>query len=360
MSEFELIEAMLVAPASAVTLGGLESANRKGFRRRKQMPWSKSPRSVDPEAVKRASVWVGELELSALLTAMVSAGNGLAGSDSGWPDDIFYALRDASERRAIASAIAHHWSNALQTELSGSGQEWWFEERELDVPVVSLQASRDVEEYWVTAYEDPIWTTTAPVDHMCEQLIWGWELERVSRWSVKPASGARVFEVNGPDDWERLVRTYPLERRRRPHAGWELGHDSHEGLSNLMISLPGQRAVATNVACFVEPAWDRVAADWDAVHLTWAGYLTTEGLVIELGDGKVAMLRGWNAERTLWLNPVLEDPVPLPAPSIVVTSPEDEGVDVTTDMERQQADLQWLRARLGRDPSSDSGSSGPR
>ena len=347
MSEFELIEAMLVAPASAVTMGGLELAHRKGLGRRKQMPWSKSPRSVDPNAVRRAAEGVGELGLSALLTAMVSAGNGLAGSDSGWPDDIFYALRDAPERRKMASAIAHHWSNALQTELSAGRQEWWFEERELDVPVVSLQASRDVEEYWITAYEDPIWTTTAPVDHMCEQLIWGWELDRVSRWSVKPATGARVFEVNGPDDWERLVRTYPLERRRRPHAGWELRQDPEENLAKLLASLPGQRAVATNVAWFVEPEWNRVAVDWDAVHLTWAGYLTTEGLVIELGDEKVAMLRGWNSERTLWLNAVLEDPVPLPAPSLVVTSPEDEGVDVTTDMERQHADLQWLQARLG-------------
>ena len=50
------------------------------------------------------------------------------------------------------------------------------------------------------------------------------------------------------------------------------------------------------------------------MHLSWAGFLTTEGTVIDLGDGDVTMLRFWGAERTMWLRDVFGDPEPNPEP----------------------------------------------
>ena len=90
-----------------------------------------------------------------------------------------------------------------------------------------------------------------------------------------------------------------------------------------------------------------VAVDWDGVHLTWGGFLTTEGLVIDLGDNDVAMMRGWGSERTLWLNPVLTDPVPLSRPPLTGRMNYNTGVDVRTDEKRRAEDLDWLTDRLG-------------
>jgi hypothetical protein len=100
---------------------------------------------------------------------------------------------------------------------------------------------------------------------------------------------------------------------------------------------------------FVEPDWDAVAQDFDGVHLTWAGFITTEGTAIDLSEGDVAMMRNWNSERTLWLNPVLRDPRPLPK----ITPPhdglgyEDWFIDPSSNPERLKRDLEWLSGALG-------------
>lgn len=98
---------------------------------------------------------------------------------------------------------------------------------------------------------------------------------------------------------------------------------------------------------FIEPEWNAVAVDWDAIHLTWGGFLTTEGLVIDLPDGDVATLRNWCSERTLWLNPVLSEPEPLPRPALSGRIDNDSGLDPRTDESRLAQDLDWLRYRLG-------------
>jgi hypothetical protein len=48
-----------------------------------------------------------------------------------------------------------------------------------------------------------------------------------------------------------------------------------------------------------------VAADWDAVHVSVAGYLTTAGIAIPAGGGACTMLAGWDPDATWWLNDVL-------------------------------------------------------
>ncbi len=44
--------------------------------------------------------------------------------------------------------------------------------------------------------------------------------------------------------------------------------------------------------------------DYDAVHLTAAGYLTTAGWPVPVGEART-VLAGWNPDETYWLTDVL-------------------------------------------------------
>jgi hypothetical protein len=48
-----------------------------------------------------------------------------------------------------------------------------------------------------------------------------------------------------------------------------------------------------------------VAADWDAIHVSVAGYLTAAGGAIPASGGARTMLAGWDPDATWWLNDVL-------------------------------------------------------
>ncbi len=57
------------------------------------------------------------------------------------------------------------------------------------------------------------------------------------------------------------------------------------------------------------PDWADVAADFDAVHLTVAGYLTTAGRIMRVAR-EATLLAGWNPDETYWLNDVLRESGP--------------------------------------------------
>ena len=97
------------------------------------------------------------------------------------------------------------------------------------------------------------------------------------------------------------------------------------------------------------PDWAAVAADYDGVHVSWAGFLTAEGYVSDLDGGDVTMLRYWFSERTLWLRDVFGEPIPLDTPhsdiaDIVL------GIDVRNDDIRRAHDITVLRAQRGQPP----------
>ena len=81
------------------------------------------------------------------------------------------------------------------------------------------------------------------------------------------------------------------------------------------------------------PDWRAVSERYDGVHLSWAGFITSEGCITDLDGGDVTMLRYWFSERTNWLADVFGEPEPLPAPWL----PYDTlvGADVTTDEGRR-------------------------
>ncbi len=86
-------------------------------------------------------------------------------------------------------------------------------------------------------------------------------------WRLEALPSARVFEVHGPDDWRALCLRYPGEIRE----------------DRLL------------------PDWQAVARDWDGVHLSIGGLLTTQKVVVDAG-GRRAELNGWDSESTVWLS----------------------------------------------------------
>ena len=103
-------------------------------------------------------------------------------------------------------------------------------------------------------------------------------------WPVAPEDGARVYEICGPDQWAELVERYPLDvSKSRRHDWWR----------------------ATGWAGrWLIPDYAAVAADWDAVHVSVAGYLTTAGIAIPAGGART-MLAGWDPDGTWWFNDIL-------------------------------------------------------
>ena len=101
------------------------------------------------------------------------------------------------------------------------------------------------------------------------------------------------------------------------------------------------------------PDWPSVAADYDGVHVSWAGILTAEGQVIpapELGSELVTMVRYWRSERTRWLHDVFGVPQPRPAPSLSGRVNNDLGVAATDDPTRRARDERVLSVLLRPNP----------
>ena len=100
-------------------------------------------------------------------------------------------------------------------------------------------------------------------------------------WHLEPIpTNPRIFEVHGPKDWARLVAAYPFEASRtRRGVWWE------------STGLDGRWYI---------PDWQTAANDWDAIHVTVWGYLTTAGEALQVAAGNTG-LAGWNPDCTYWL-----------------------------------------------------------
>ena len=303
MTPDEFSALLLAAPAGVALLQHLEAAERASRFRFSELTDS------DPAAVEAAEQAVARSTVEDLVMRAVEAADQVAGP---WNPLAFTSLPGAYEfapqRTGIARAIADRFASALATDLDGSTQQWWnTAEDRTGAPATELHAARhELGSYccgewpWRSA-----WTATAPPPELHETLVNAWEMYfgRIHRWGIEVSSSARVFEIHRPDDWRRLVATYPHDVSRR-HSGWELpGPNQHRSEVAAVASASAGSAARFDVRVAM-PDWNRVAEDWDGVHLSWAGMLTCEGHVVdvpELGADVVTMLRFWFTERTLWL-----------------------------------------------------------
>ena len=102
-------------------------------------------------------------------------------------------------------------------------------------------------------------------------------------WAVGIDPAARVYEVHGPDDWAALVAAFPRDVTASRRADWTRW-TGHTGM-------------------WLLPDWPSVAREWDGVHVSVAGYLSTAGMALGI-EGAATLLAGWDADQTLWLRDV--------------------------------------------------------
>jgi hypothetical protein len=127
-------------------------------------------------------------------------------------------------------------------------------------------------------------TGPAPVGLLLVEDEMGWSTAR--SWPVRSPGRARVLELAGPADWVALVQQFPLlVSYARRHDWWRVsGRDGG----------------------WLIPDWAAVAEEFDAVHLTVDGYLSTAGRALTVpGTGACTLLGGWDPDATWWLTDVL-------------------------------------------------------
>jgi hypothetical protein len=287
----------------------------------------------DPESVQLGVQQVERMTLGAMLEVALDAANFLAGPWSpGAPNSLASAYRLASSRRPIADAICGRFGKKLAEPMNAASQEFWRgANREGDIVGRSFTELRSVygngEFPW-----GGFWTVTEPPSEIHDELIRVWEmyLGPITRWRLPVRPGARVWTIDHPSDWVRLVETYPMVAKN-PHSGWELpGPNQHVEDITPLLDVPGQNAVRSSAGRHVLPDWEALVYDYQGVHLSWAGFLTTEGYVSDLADGGATMLRYWASERTRWLEDVFAEPEPLDAPQLTGGISETIGLDATS------------------------------
>jgi hypothetical protein len=153
-------------------------------------------------------------------------------------------------------------------------------------------------QWWSGPVGDSVWTSRGDIAGLpavalaCAEDPFG--AEDFDIWALTVRDGARVYEVHGPADWARLAQTY----RRDVTAA--RGNDVWDRWAG---AKPGRR--------WILPDWSAVADDWDGVHVSVAGYLSTGGSAISAGAASDTLLAGWDADQTLWLRDVFTDVRPL-------------------------------------------------
>ncbi|MEX2599175.1 MAG: hypothetical protein WD533_05910 [Dehalococcoidia bacterium] len=127
---------------------------------------------------------------------------------------------------------------------------------------------------------------TAPFLAICEAGVCDYNSVKfpLAWWRLRVPAAARIYEVDGPEAWHALCTRYP----------WKC-----------------EPAEPFNQKGLLVPHWQAVAADWDAVHLTFGGALTAEQVRVESAAGW-SRNWGWHAEQTLWLRWMFEHVERLP------------------------------------------------
>ena len=146
--------------------------------------------------------------------------------------------------------------------------------------------------WWSTPSKPGVITTTRPIPGLgAVDLVWEEDTadpQTVAVWSMTAAGAPRIFEIDGPSAWVDLVRRYPLDTTGEHRGDWY--------------------RVTGRDGAWHTPDWAAAAADYDAVHLTVAGYLVTASRSLRVSsDGSVGtVLAGWGPDQTWWLNDLLE------------------------------------------------------
>ncbi|MCA1703477.1 MAG: hypothetical protein LC808_09550 [Actinobacteria bacterium] len=306
------VDAMLASPLGVTLLSVLEVGCDADVGWWRSSPTS-TPAAVDAAVDAVASMSFGELIDAAVYTGVIKSGPWI--SDA--PTIVAGAYRHAEARTSIAEAVNDRFGEALHAPLDRAAQQWWTDGSSWFEQLMPLFRKFD-RVYGAGQFTwAGLWSVTDPPPEVLAQLAAAWEYEMgpVSRCSLPVRPEARIFEVHRPEDWAQLATEH--HRQGKPHPEWELpGINQHHRRVSSLLDVPGQRAVRTAIGRHVVPDWRSVARHYDGVHLSWAGFITAEGCITDLGNGDVTMLRYWFSERTHWLADIFDDPFPAAAPTI--------------------------------------------
>ena len=111
----------------------------------------------------------------------------------------------------------------------------------------------------------------------------GWE----DATAVPVRGVGRTFVITTAEEWVSLCRDYPLDVTSSRRHDWY--------------------RVSGRDGCWVIPDWQQVSRDWDAVHLTVAGYLSSATRALALDDERSTVLAGWGPDSTIWLTDVVRE-----------------------------------------------------
>ncbi len=348
------VEAILEAPIGVVLLGRLESCaiHRDTCH---NLP-DTSPRGVEAAVALVETMPFGEFIDLVVYCSVIDAGPWVEPQRTAAE-----AYRDASQRAPIACAISERFGDELHNQFDGAAQQWWTTTSLWQHTTAPLFQNYEHVYYAGQFTWAGLWTVSDPPPFAHAQIASAWEMwdGPLTRWHLPPKPGVRIYEINRPEDWANLVVAHPRQAASRSEC-WELPsinrdrhHLDHDGLE-LLFNTPGQRASRRTMRNQLVPDWRSVAEHYDAVHLSWAGFITSEGCITDLDDGDVTMLRYWFAERTHWLADVFGEPEPA-LPPFIPWELEDGSpstVRIGDEEERQQRDRIHLDELLGRRPIS--------
>lgn len=337
---------LLAAPIGVTLLDRIEVAHRDDF-----LPFDALSDS-DPSAVQMGVEQVDQMTVGALLDLALYAANHLAGPWSPTaPSSLASAYELASARRPIVEAICRRFGSQLAGAPDMVSQEcWWSDSPKGYVAQPAFTDFRSV--YGNGEFtRSGFWTVTDPPPEIHDDLIGAWDMYTgsISRWHLPVRPVVRLWTIDKPSDWVRLVETY-RKVANQEHSGWELpGRNQHLQDTRPLLAVSGQNALRSIVAHHILPDWEALAHDYQGVHLSWAGFLTSEGYVSDLADGGATMLRYWSSERTMWLEDAFGDPEPLDAPELTGRVSGTLGLDASSGdqvhAERHRAEI---RTTLGR------------
>ena len=131
----------------------------------------------------------------------------------------------------------------------------------------------------------------------------------LQQWRLVAHEAACIYEITAPEDWHNLCIRYPArasqdssDHGRELDRLYPLKHTTGNDIRD---------DSAFRIDNWLTPDWYAVANDYDAVHLTFGGLLTSDKVRVESYEGW-SMTRLWDEEQTLWFRWMFSDSERLP------------------------------------------------
>lgn len=156
---------------------------------------------------------------------------------------------------------------------------------------------------------------------------------RLSAWAARVSPDARVAEVHGPDDWIALVDRYPSHRTD-------------------LCNSPHLRRTWPDGALIWTIDWQRLAQDYDGLHLSVAGWLTATSRVLTVPGRGHTLCEGWPTEATRWFRPVFAGPFERLHPPVLEYGYGRPVAGSAVDLTRQPDPRPWWRRRPHLEPTA--------